>query len=251
MSSVSTEHLKNLGSQKTEYMYDAPCAEMLEVFDNPVIGDIDSFVVHTFEEFTSLCPKTGQPDFATITVHLAGNKLLVETKSLKLYYFAYRNHKAFMEDTVNKICADIVQATKPKTCHVTGVFKPRGGIETRATASYCAPWEAPHLDEKMIASLPKQIHLSGANVVSLASEVKRIFPDGAPDSLYAATPMTKTEVVSREELAASLHAAQFQKAAELEAGTPIRAGSPDIWEQPNVTQEQIDAYTKAQEAKKS
>ena len=90
--------------------------------------DRDYWVTFTAPEFTTLCPKTGQPDFATITVRYIPAKKLVESKSLKLYLFGFRNHGDFHEDVVNVIYNDLFRLLKPKYLEVYGKFAPRGGI---------------------------------------------------------------------------------------------------------------------------
>jgi 7-cyano-7-deazaguanine reductase len=82
----------------------------------------------TCPEFTSLCPKTGQPDFATILIDYIPNKFLIESKSLKLYLFSFRNHGAFHEDCVNAIGKALSEASQPRWMRVVGIFNPRGGI---------------------------------------------------------------------------------------------------------------------------
>ena len=131
-----TDGLKALGGQ-TSYSYEAPNASMLEVFPNPDTGSGYS-VSHDIPNFTSLCPKTGQPDFAHLTVHMVPDRSCVETKSLKLYLFAYRMTGAFMEDTVNRILRDLVATCSPKSCSVYGRFEARGGIATTVSAEYRA-----------------------------------------------------------------------------------------------------------------
>lgn len=122
------QELKNfkLGERKTEYLQEyAP--EVLEAFDNKNPGDIawTSFICN---EFTSLCPKTGQPDFAKIYINYIADRKMVESKSLKLYLFSFRNHGDFHEDCVQKICNDLTHLMKPKYLEVIGEFTPRGGI---------------------------------------------------------------------------------------------------------------------------
>lgn len=128
MSIDKVDHLKSLGSGMTEYSYEGPDVKILEVFPNRT-PDRDYSVELVFPEFTSLCPKTGQPDFGTITVKYTPNKMCIESKSLKLYFFSFRNVGSFMESIVNKIRDDLVLACNPKSMKVEGVFKPRGGIE--------------------------------------------------------------------------------------------------------------------------
>ena len=85
-------------------------------------------------EFTSLCPKTGQPDFGTIRIRYIPDKLCIELKSLKLYLWSYRNEGAFYEKVVNMILNDLVAACRPRWMEVAGDFNVRGGIATRVTA---------------------------------------------------------------------------------------------------------------------
>jgi 7-cyano-7-deazaguanine reductase len=89
-----------------------------------------------FPEFTCLCPKTGQPDFAEITIRYIPDTRLVELKSLKIYLNAYRNEGIFHEEAVNRILEDFVSAVTPKQVEITGTFNVRGGIYTTVTASY-------------------------------------------------------------------------------------------------------------------
>lgn len=100
---------------------------VLDAFDNKH-PDRDYWVTFTAPEFTTLCPKTGQPDFGTITVRYIPAKRLVESKSLKLYFFGFRNNGDFHEDVVNIIYNDIFRLLKPKYLEVYGKFAPRGGI---------------------------------------------------------------------------------------------------------------------------
>ena len=100
---------------------------ILEAFGNRH-PERDYWVTFTAPEFTTLCPKTGQPDFATITIRYIPSKVLVESKSLKLYLFGFRNHGDFHEDVVNVIYSDLVALLKPKYMEVIGKFAPRGGI---------------------------------------------------------------------------------------------------------------------------
>ena len=91
-------------------------------------------IVHP--EFTSVCPKTGLPDFGTITIEYIPDKYCLELKSLKYYFLAYRNLGIFMENAVNKILQDIIKFAKPKKCTVIGDFTPRGGLKSIITANY-------------------------------------------------------------------------------------------------------------------
>lgn len=115
-----------LGNQGTSYPTDyAP--ELLETFLNKHPGN-DYFVKFNCPEFTSLCPITGQPDFATITISYIPDEKMVESKSLKLYLFSFRNHGDFHEDCVNIIMKDLYALMKPRYIEVRGIFMPRGGI---------------------------------------------------------------------------------------------------------------------------
>jgi len=91
-----------------------------------------------FPEFTCVCPKTGLPDFATIRIEYVPDKMIVELKSLKLYFISYRNEGAFHEKVVNKILEDFCDACKPRSARITGEFNVRGGIKTTVTAEYKA-----------------------------------------------------------------------------------------------------------------
>jgi 7-cyano-7-deazaguanine reductase len=119
------DSLKSLGSGTSIPSGYSP--EILEVFPN-VHPDRDYWVTFTCPEFTTLCPKTGQPDFATLTIRYIPAKTLVESKSLKLYLFGFRNRGDFHEDVVNIIFNDLFKLLKPKYMEVYGAFAPRGGI---------------------------------------------------------------------------------------------------------------------------
>ena len=90
----------------------------------------------TNPEFTSVCPKTGLPDFGVITVEYVPGKLCVELKSLKYYFLQYRNAGIFMENIVNRVLDDVVSAVRPKSCVVTGEFAPRGALRLVIVARY-------------------------------------------------------------------------------------------------------------------
>jgi 7-cyano-7-deazaguanine reductase len=115
--------------------FDAPSAEQLETFANPRPGR-DYTIEIVCPEFTSLCPKTGQPDFGTITFTYVPEALCVELKALKLYLQRYRNQGTFYETVVNRLLDDFVTACRPRRCRVTGAFTPRGGITTTVTCQY-------------------------------------------------------------------------------------------------------------------
>ena len=87
-------------------------------------------------EFTSVCPKTGLPDFGKLTLHYVPDKLCLELKSFKLYVLAYRNLGIFYENVVNRMLRDVVKAARPVSATVTGEFTPRGGLHSKVTASW-------------------------------------------------------------------------------------------------------------------
>lgn len=115
-----------LGQAATEYPSNYS-PKVLEVFDNKN-PEHDAWTTFVCTEFTSLCPKTNQPDFARIFINYVADKKMVESKSLKLYLFSFRNHGDFHEDCVQKICNDLNKLMKPKYIEVIGEFTPRGGI---------------------------------------------------------------------------------------------------------------------------
>ncbi|MDE7135284.1 MAG: preQ(1) synthase [Muribaculaceae bacterium] len=120
------EGVSLLGANATKYPVDyAP--EVLETFVNKH-PENEYLVTFTCPEFTSLCPKTGQPDFAKIIINYIPRKRMVESKSLKLYLFSFRNHGDFHEDCVNIIMNDLWNLMDPKYIEVRGLFTPRGGI---------------------------------------------------------------------------------------------------------------------------
>ena len=123
-----------LGNTATKYPSDYS-PEILEKFPNKHPGN-DYMVTFNCPEFTSLCPKTGQPDFASITINYIPDGFLVESKSLKLYLFSFRNHGDFHEDCVNIIMKDLVRLLEPKYLEVEGIFTPRGGISIYPFANY-------------------------------------------------------------------------------------------------------------------
>jgi len=107
----------------------------LETFENPHPGR-DYVITHVAPEFTSVCPKTGQPDFGAIEIEYIADRLCVELKSLKFYLQSYRNAGVFYEDLVNRILDDLVAALSPRRMTVTGRFTPRGGMHSVVRASY-------------------------------------------------------------------------------------------------------------------
>ena len=107
----------------------------LEVFDNPR-PERDYTITHVNPEFTSVCPKTGLPDFGTITLEYVPDQLCVELKSLKYYYLDFRNKGIFYEAVTNQIMDDLVNAMKPRYMKVTGEFSTRGGLHSIVTVEY-------------------------------------------------------------------------------------------------------------------
>ena len=136
------ENLTKLGSSETLYGFQyAP--ELLEAFSNRH-PDTDYFVKFNCPEFTNLCPITGQPDFAEITISYVPDQLLVESKSLKLYLFSFRNRGDFHEDVVNTVMKDLVKLLDPKYIEVLARFLPRGGLSIDPYCNYGKPgtrWE--------------------------------------------------------------------------------------------------------------
>lgn len=121
------EELKNFKlGQKTDYSMNYN-PKLLEAFQNKNPGKT-AWTTFICTEFTSLCPKTGQPDFARIFINYIADKKMIESKSLKLYLFSFRNHGDFHEDCVQKICDDIFNLIDPMFVEVIGEFTPRGGI---------------------------------------------------------------------------------------------------------------------------
>lgn len=131
-----------LGSRNNSYLDDyAP--EVLETFVNKH-QENDYFVKFNCPEFTSLCPITGQPDFATIYISYVPDVRMVESKSLKLYLFSFRNHGDFHEDCINIIMKDLIKIMDPRYIEVWGKFTPRGGISIDPYCNYGRPgtkWE--------------------------------------------------------------------------------------------------------------
>ena len=135
--SEELEGVTLLGNQKTTYTDDYN-PEVLETFinkhpDNDYVVSFDAY------EFTSKCPKTGQPDFAKVVISYIPNEKMVESKSLKLYLFSFRNEGSFHEDCVNTIMKDLAKLMEPKYIEVTGIFAPRGGIAIHPFACWVNP----------------------------------------------------------------------------------------------------------------
>lgn len=136
---LTDPELKALGSSSaTRYYYDKPDSSLLETFPNPH----EFFTASTMSvrivapEFTSLCPKTGQPDFATIVIDYVPGKECIESKSLKLYLGSFRNHGEFHESCVSRIATDLIKLLNPEYLKVEGQFTPRGGIPFWPTVEY-------------------------------------------------------------------------------------------------------------------
>lgn len=126
-----------LGNQNTKYDY-SYSPTILEAFDNKHIEN-DYWVKFNCPEFTTLCPLTGQPDFATIYIKYMPNVKMVESKSLKLYLLSFRNHGDFHEDVVNIIMKDLIRLMEPRYIEVWGKFLPRGGISIDPYCNYGKP----------------------------------------------------------------------------------------------------------------
>lgn len=131
------ESVTLLGSNNTKYEEDYN-PNILETFKNKH-PDNDYIVTLDAYEFTSKCPKTGQPDFAKIIISYIPNEDMVESKSLKLYLFSFRNHGDFHEDCINIIMKDLIKLMDPKYIEVRGIFSPRGGISIFPFANYANP----------------------------------------------------------------------------------------------------------------
>lgn len=124
----NTTNLTKLG-KNTNYEFDKPDKDILETFTN-LHQDTDYLVPFVMPEieFTSLCPVTGQPDWAKVEIVYVPNELMIESKSLKLYLYSFRNHGEFHEDCMNRIAKDIIEKINPKALRVYGDFNSRGGI---------------------------------------------------------------------------------------------------------------------------
>lgn len=141
-SKEEVKDLSLLGNQQVSYSSNYN-PNILETFDNKHQNH-DYFVKFNCPEFTSLCPITGQPDFATITISYVPDIKMVESKSLKLYLFSFRNHGDFHEDCINIIMEDLIKVMNPKYIEVWGKFTPRGGISIDPYCNYGRPgtkWE--------------------------------------------------------------------------------------------------------------
>jgi len=123
--------MKQLGSKTTKYNYEKPDKNILDTFDN-VAGSL--VVPFMCNEFTSICPVTGQPDFAKFEILYIPEKKCIESKSLKLYLGSFRNHGEFHEDVTNRIMEDIIETINPRFIRIFGDFNVRGGISIKPMA---------------------------------------------------------------------------------------------------------------------
>lgn len=124
-----TSRLTKLGSQGTVYSHEKPNSGILEVFKSPFRLERTGKIEIVFPEMSSLCPVTGQPDFATFVIEYCPRNVCVESKSLKLYFFAWRNEGAFMEAITDRVMRDLVEVLDPWWLTVQGQFNPRGGMK--------------------------------------------------------------------------------------------------------------------------
>lgn len=139
-----------LGDTHTHYP-DKYAPEVLETFPNKHPQN-EYLVTFMCPEFTSLCPKTGQPDFAKIIINYIPRQEMVESKSLKLYLFSFRNHGDFHEDCVNIIMKDLVKLMNPRYLEVIGLFTPRGGIAIYPFANYADDEHQDMARQRMLAA---------------------------------------------------------------------------------------------------
>ncbi len=145
------DNLEQLGAAATKYPTDYD-PSLLETFPNKH-PENDYLVSLMCTEFTSLCPKTGQPDFAKIIINYIPGELMVESKSLKLYLFSFRNHGDFHEDCINIIMKDLVKLMNPRYIEVTGLFTPRGGIAIYPFACHADKAHQKLAAERLAASM--------------------------------------------------------------------------------------------------
>jgi 7-cyano-7-deazaguanine reductase len=134
-------HLKLLGKAAGRYPA-APSAATLETFDNRYPAR-DYWIQFENPDFTSMCPVTGQPDFAAIRIDYVPDTLCIETKSLKFYLASYRNTRSFNEEIVNRILDDLIKACKPRRAIVHGKFAARGGISVTVDAAFPSDADIP------------------------------------------------------------------------------------------------------------
>lgn len=142
----------HLGSKATEYPTDYD-PSLLQTFNN-LHPERDYLVSLDCPEFTSLCPKTGQPDFAKIIINYIPDQSMVESKSLKLYLFSFRNHGDFHEDCVNIILNDLCNLMQPRYIEVIGLFTPRGGIAIHPYANWADEAHRHIAEQRLLACMP-------------------------------------------------------------------------------------------------
>ena len=142
----------HLGSKATEYPTDYD-PSLLQTFNN-LHPERDYLVSLDCPEFTSLCPKTGQPDFAKIIINYIPDQSMVESKSLKLYLFSFRNHGDFHEDCVNIILNDLRKLMQPRYIEVIGLFTPRGGIAIHPYANWADEAHRHIAEQRLLACMP-------------------------------------------------------------------------------------------------
>ena len=145
--------ISHLGNQHTQYR-NTYNPEVLETFVNK-FPESDYLVTLDCPEFTTLCPKTGQPDFGHIIIRYIPNERLVESKSLKLYLFSFRENGDFHEDVTNIICRDLVRLMQPRYLEVQGLFNPRGGISILPFANYADEAHKDFADARKLAVLQR------------------------------------------------------------------------------------------------
>ncbi len=131
------KELTILRNSETHYP-ESPDEARLEAFENRY-PQRNYWITFDCPEFTSRCPITNQPDFGKITIRYVPDQKCIESKSLKLYLFSFRNHNTFHEEVVNRILDDIIKACHPRKAIVFGDFNPRGGISIKVEAEYAAP----------------------------------------------------------------------------------------------------------------
>ena len=147
-----TDHLRVLGAGKLPSPAGPPGAHLLEAFPN-TFPQRHYIIRIAYPEFTSLCPVTGQPDFANMVVEYIPDTLCVESKSFKLYMTAFRNHNAFMETITNTVLHDLCAVLAPRWCRVNGIFTPRGGTHLHVFAE-----QFKELTKAELFSLKEQVH---------------------------------------------------------------------------------------------
>lgn len=144
-----------LGNQGVKYPHDYD-PSLLETFINKH-PEREYIVTFDCPEFTTLCPKTGQPDFGHLYISYIPREKMVESKSLKLYLFSFRNHGDFHEDCVNIILNDLRDLMDPRYIEVRGVFMPRGGISIHPFANYADPEHQEILRRRMLENFPNPL----------------------------------------------------------------------------------------------